>query len=252
MVVLMNYVDNPWKSEALDSEREEMQSKDPEKFGHIYLGRTRPAIEGAIYYNEVSALRQAGRLCNVPYDPMLKVHVVVDLGFNDFMSLLLVQRLASEIRVIRYIEDRLRTIPSYSQELRDLKYNWGKVYLPHDAKAKTLISANNPHGATAKEQFSKLNWDVEMVPNIDVEQGIRKGREVFARVAMDKTNAGELLNRLGRYRRHVTAEGQGTTPVHDDESHGADGYRYLAIVADQLTNDDAFPKIELKYEQVPA
>jgi phage terminase large subunit len=99
---------------------------------------------------------------------MLKVHVVCDLGFNDYMSLLLVQRLASEIRVIRYIEDRQRYIPSYSQELRDLSLNYGKLYLPHDGKARHLT------GSSAEEQFQKLGWEVEIVPDVGVEQGIRK------------------------------------------------------------------------------
>ena len=231
IVTKMNWQDNPWRSTVLDAAREKMRLESPDDYAHIYEGECRPAIEGAIYYKEVSALRSAGRLCNVPYDPMLKVHVITDLGFNDYMSLLLVQRLASEIRVIRYIEDRQRYIPSYSQELRDLKLNYGKLYLPHDGRAKHLT------GASAEEQFKALGWDVEIVPDIGIEQGIRKVREVFPRLYLDNTHASELLNRLGRYRRRVNAEGQASTPLHDDESHGADGARYLAIVADQLANE---------------
>lgn len=244
IVVKVNWDDNPWRSKALDQEREDMKRVDPDEYDHVYGGNVRSAVVGAIYYKEVTALRNTNRLCNVPYDPMLKVHIVVDLGFNDYMSLLLVQRLASEIRVIRYIEDRLRDIPSYSQELADLKLNWGSVWLPHDGAAKTLAAANNPHGATAEEQFKKLLWKTEIVPNIEKEQGIRKAREVFPRVVMDLTNASELLNRLGRYRRRVNAEGQASTPMHDDQSHGADGFRYLAIVADQLTNDAEKPIVD--------
>ena len=135
------------------------------------------------------------------------------------------------IRVIRYIEDRQRYIPSYSQELRDLKLNYGTLYLPHDGRARHLT------GTSAEDQFRALGWDVQIVPGEDVEQGIRKAREVFPRIYIDKTNASDLLNRLGRYRRRVNSEGQASTPVHDDESHGADGFRYLALVADQLTND---------------
>jgi phage terminase large subunit len=233
----MNWNDNPWRSVVLDIARERMQREAPDDYAHIYGGQCRPAVEGAIYYNEVSKLRQTGRLCNLPYDPMLKVHVITDLGFNDFMSLLLVQRLASEIRIIRYIEDRMRYIPSYSQELREIKangqgLNFGKLYLPHDGKAKHVT------GTSAEEQFRALGWDVEIVPSVDVEQGIRKAREVFPRVYVDKANASELVNRLGRYRRRVNSEGQASTPVHDDESHGADGFRYLSLVADQMSNDN--------------
>lgn len=231
IVTKMNWQDNPWRSTVLDAAREKMKRDAPDDYAHIYEGECRPAVEGAIYYNEVSKLRSSGRLCNVPYDPMLKVHVICDLGFNDFMSLILVQRLASEIRVIRYIEDRMRYIPSYHQELTDLKLNFGKLYLPHDGKAKHVT------GSSAQEQFEALGWSVEIVPDIGIEQGIRKVREMFSRFYIDKTNASELLNRLGRYRRRVNTEGQASTPVHDDESHGSDGTRYLAIVADQLSND---------------
>lgn len=233
VVTKIGWEDNPWRSKVLDARREQMRRDDPDEYAHVYGGECRPAVEGAIYYREVTALKSSGRLCNAPYDPMLKVHVVCDLGFNDFMSLLLVQRVASEIRVIRYIEDRMRYIPSYSQELKDLKLNYGKLYLPHDGKAKHVT------GTSAEEQFKSLGWDVEIVPNVDVEQGIRKAREVFPRVYVDKTHAGDLVNRLGRYRRRVNAEGQASTPVHDDESHGADGFRYMALVADQMQNESS-------------
>ena len=237
IVVSINWYDNPWKSDALDSERATMKRDDPEKYAHIYEGNCRPAVEGAIYYKEVSALRSQGRYHAVPYDPMLKVHVVADLGFNDYMSLLLVQRLASEVRVIRYIEDRKRDIPSYSVELKALNFNFGDIWLPHDARATTLTSSSNPIGATAEEQFRNLGWSVRIVPNINIEQGIRKARETFPRVHIDNREASELLNRLGRYRRHVKPDGQATIPVHDDQSHGSDGFRYMALIADQMTND---------------
>jgi phage terminase large subunit len=230
-VVHVNFTDNPWRSRVLDAERERMQRESPSDYAHIYLGGCRPAIEGAIYYSEVSQMRSSNRLTAVPYDPMLKVHVVCDLGFNDYMSLLLCQRVGSEIRVILYIEDRQRFIPSYSQELYDMKMNWGSLWLPHDGKANHLT------GASAQEQFQKLGWAVEIVPDVGIEQGIRKAREVFGRVLIDRENASELLNRLGRYRRRVNSDGQASTPMHDDESHGADGFRYLALVADQFTND---------------
>lgn len=238
IVTPISWEDNPWRSKVLDKRREQMKLENPEEYAHIYGGQCRPAVEGAIYYHEVSKLKNSGRLANVPYDPMLKVHVVVDLGFNDFMSLILVQRLASEIRIIRYIEDRMRYIPSYSQELYDLKLNYGTLYLPHDGKAKHVT------GSSAEEQFRALGWNVQIVEDIGIEQGIRKTREVFPRFYLDKTHASELLNRLGRYRRRVNSEGQASTPVHDDESHGADGTRYLAIVADQMSND-SHPKIDI-------
>lgn len=250
-VVNINWNDNPWRSEVLDNARKKMQAEDPDKFDHIYGGVCRAAVAGAIYYKEVSALRSSGRLHAVPYDPMLKVHVVCDLGYNDYMSLILVQRLASEVRVIRYIEDRQRDVASYSQELRDINVgtkerpvglNFGTIWLPHDARAETLAAASNKLGKTIEEQFQKLSWTTSIVPNIPLEHGIRSARSIFPRVHIDREHASELMNRLGRYRRRVSIDKAtgaqiSTMPVHDDESHGSDGFRYLSLVADQMTND---------------
>ena len=86
-----------------------------------------------------------------------------------------------------------------------------------------------------------LGRKVMQTPNMEVEAGIRRSREVFPRVYFNKESAGvmRLVECLKRYRRHVSkATGEPSRPVHDEYSHGADGFRYLCIVADKLTNSD--------------
>jgi hypothetical protein len=66
---------------------------------------------------------------------------VWDLGFNDSMSIILAQKVASEVRIIHYIEGTQRTLADYSAELKALTLdgqpiNWGNFYLPHDGFAK--------------------------------------------------------------------------------------------------------------------
>jgi phage terminase large subunit len=232
-VVHINFSDNPWRSKALDAERAHLKATDPDAYAHVYEGICRAAVEGAIYYKEVSALRQSGRIANVPYDPLLKVHAVWDLGYDDFMSILLVQRASSEIRVIGYVEDRHRTLADYDADLRAFNYNWGTFYLPHDGRARDYRS-----GRSAQEILNALGRKVEIVEDIGVEEGIRAARHIFPRCYFDKTHAAQLVNRLGRYRRKVNEQtGAGGAPVHDEHSHGADGFRYLAVVADQLNNN---------------
>lgn len=239
-IVQINYTDNPWRSKALDAEREQMQRESPDDFAHIYLGACRPAVEGAIYFKEVSALRAANRLCNVPYDPLLKVHRIWDLGWNDYMSVVFVQRQASEIRVIRYVEDNHKTYAEFIAEFERFGYRKGIDYLPHDGRAKSAESGRSPQMI-----LEQLGCTVEIVDEIGLENGIKAARMLFPRVYVDRENAGELVNRLGRYRRRINAEtGTATTPVHDDDSHGADAFRYLAVVADQLTNDD-FVRVDI-------
>lgn len=232
IVQKINFSDNPWRSKALDPEREHLKATDLDSYAHIWEGECRAAVEGAIYYKEVSQLRSSGRIGNVPHDPLLKVHAVWDLGYDDYMSILLVQRAASEIRVIGYIEDRQRTLADYDADLRSLPYNWGVFYLPHDGRARDYKS-----GRSAEEILTALGRKVEIVEDIGLEQGIQAARLIFPRCYFDKANAGQLVNRLGRYRRRVNEQtGSGGSPVHDEHSHGADGFRYLAVVADQMTN----------------
>jgi phage terminase large subunit len=240
VVVKLTYADNPWFPAELESERQHSQLTDPDEYDNIWEGACKAAVAGAIYAKEVQAAQDQGRVCNVPYDPMLKAHVVCDLGFNDQMSVIVVQRQLSEIRVIDYLEDSHRTLDDYSAELRDKRLNWGKLWLPHDAKHKTLAAA----GKSTEDLMRKLGWDVGIVPDVGVEPGIKLARMAFARTWFEKTKAERLMECLKRYKRNVpTTTGEPGAPVHDQYSHGADAFRYLSIVADQMKNEARMGKL---------
>lgn len=239
-VAEVNFSDNPWFSPELERERQDMLRRDPVGYRTVWEGKCRPAVEGAIYAREIEALVSDGRIRNVPYDPMLKVHTVWDLGFNDSMAIICVQAVAGEIRIVKYIEDSLRTLADYVADLQAMRWNWGTDFLPHDARAKDFKS-----GKSAEEIMRALQRNPRIVPNLSVEEGIRASRLVFSRCYFDKTNTAGLVNALKRYRRHVhqTTQEPGQ-PLHDAASHGADAFRYLAIVADQLRNESFGGRIE--------
>ena len=236
-VVQMNFEDNPWfKNTELVQERLDDQRtlKDTE-YAWKWLGRCKPAIEGAIYADEVAQAVEQGRITNVPYDPRLKVHVIFDLGWNDAMTMTLAQRQVSELRVIEYIEVNQRTLDWCSNELKGRGYNWGSLWLPHDGE-----HGDYKTGMSAKQMMERLGWDVQIVPNYPgaLEDGIRKARMALSRTYFDREKAARLVECLRRYRRNRPAStGEPGRPVHDEFSHGADGYRYLSVIADQLTNE---------------
>lgn len=236
-VVQMNFEDNPWfKNTELVQERLDDQRtlKDTE-YAWKWLGRCKPAIEGAIYADEVAQAVEQGRITNVPYDPRLKVHVIFDLGWNDAMTMTLAQRQVSELRVIEYIEVNQRTLDWCSNELKGRGYNWGSLWLPHDGE-----HGDYKTGMSAKQMMERLGWDVQIVPNYPgaLEDGIRKARMALPRTYFDRDKASRLVECLRRYRRNRPAStGEPGRPVHDEFSHGADGYRYLSVIADQLTNE---------------
>jgi phage terminase large subunit len=241
----VNWSDNPWFPQVLEAERLHMKQRDPIGYQTTWEGKCRPAVEGAIYAGEIADALDKYRVCNVPYAPGLKVHVIFDLGWNDSTAIILAQRHLSEIRIIEYIEDSHRTIDWFSAELMNKRLNWGKLWIPHDGKHKNLQT-----GKSIEDVLRALGWNVGIVPNQSVEIGIKVTRQAFPRVYFDKTKASALLQRLKRYRRNVpVTTNEPTSPLHDENSHGADAFRYMALVADQMGNEELFSK-KLKYESM--
>jgi phage terminase large subunit len=233
VTVKVNWSDNPWFPEVLDKERRSLFERDPEAYKNVWEGECRSAVEGAIYAKEVAALYESGRLRPCPYDPLLPVQTVWDLGWNDQMSVILVQR-ASEVRIIGYIEDSHRTLADYVAQLQALPYVWGEDWLPHDGRAKDFKS-----GKSAEEIMQTLGRKPRIVENLDVESGIKAARLMFPRVYFDPS-AERLLHCLKRYRRTINANTQEPgPPLHDEYSHGADAFRYLALSVDQMGNAPA-------------
>jgi len=236
--VELNWRDNPWFNPVLEQERQYCKEHYPDDYDNIWEGKCRSAVEGAIYFKQMQ--QAEGRVCNVPYDPMLKVHVVIDLGWNDAMAIGMVQKHGSELRIINYIEDSQKTLDDYSAELRKLNYNWGKVYLPHDGFAKSVQT-----GKSSAETMQALGWQVvpkEAIVQASVEEGIRQTRLMFPRLYFDKVKTERLVECLKRYRRHINRTTQAASgPLHDEYSHGADMLRYLCINSNSMVNESDIP-----------
>lgn len=240
-VVEVNYHDNPWFPSVLEQERQHCELTNKEDYGQIWEGKCRAAVAGAIYAVEVGDAIREQRICNVPYDPKLKVHTVWDLGWNDSMSIAMVQRLRSEIRIIDYIEDSHKTLDWYCAELGKRNWNWGNDYLPHDGRSKDYRT-----GKSAEEILKSFGRKPKITPEIGVEAGIKAARMAFRQAYFDKSKTSRLVECLKRYRRSVNNQTQEPgSPVHDEFSHGADCFRYVGVVADQMSNENerAFPTV---------
>lgn len=233
VLIPMSYRDNPWLSEKFLRGMEHLKATDPLAFENIYEGKCRAAAEGAIYTPEVTALAASKRVCNVPVDPLLAVHTVWDLGFNDSTAIIFVQRHLSELRIVDYLEDSQRNLASYVQELEKKGYRYGTHWLPWDgAEGKFKLLGE---GTAPESILRKLGLTVAIVPQADVEIGLKKARLIFPRCYFDRSNTTRLRECLKRYRRSIpVTTGEPSTPLHDEFSHGADAFRYLAMVADKM------------------
>jgi len=168
----------------------------------------------------------------------------MDLGWNDSMSICLVQKGVSDLRIIKYIEDDHRTLDSYSAELKNLPYNWGTMYLPHDGRTKDF-----KHGTSAEEIMRRHGWDVRIVPRLDVESGIKIARLNFHRCYFDKSTE-RLIECLKHYRRSISpSTNEPGAPLHDEYSHGADAFRYMAVSIDDMKNE-SWHNTEIRYSNI--
>ncbi len=234
--VEVNWSDNPWFNDVLEQERQNCLKYAPDDYDTIWEGKCRSSVIGAIYAKEMEQAQRDQRVTLLPYEPRLKVHVVFDLGWNDAMFISFVQRHLSSIRVIDCIKDSHRTLDDYAAEIKDRKYNLGKIWLPHDG-----YHADYKTGKTAdqilKGFFGKNA--VRPVPREGLEAGIKAARMMLAQTVFDKIKAAELVESIKRYRRAVNSTtSEPGAPLHDDASHGADNYRYIALCAEQMTNDE--------------
>jgi phage terminase large subunit len=241
----MSYDTNPWFPQVLEDERQEFLrqvesgARRQEEYDNIWGGKCKSSVTGAIYPEEIRKALDEGRLCPVPYDPLLMVHAVFDIGWNDKMAIGIVQSAASAVRLIDYVEDSHRTYDSYIDELLDKPYakRIRGLWLPHDAKA-----ANPQTGKSSVEIIETLvkgkHITVGVIPDIGVKPGIEAARQMFHRVYFDKVNCTPLFNRLRRYARVISPmTDEPGKPKHDENSHGADMFRYIAVIEKELTNE---------------
>jgi phage terminase large subunit len=240
-VVQINWNDNPWFPAELEQERLDMLKRDPDAYENIWEGKCKSVVDGAIYKREVEALYVDKRVRPMPYDPKLKVHTVWDLGFNDAMTIIFAQRSGTSMAIIDYIEDSHRTLAEYVADLKAKPYVYGHDWIPHDGASK-----DHKYGQSSEEVLRSLGRSVRVLPRDDVEEGIKAARLMFPRCYFDEAKTVRLLNCLKRYRRHISAStNEPSGPVHDEYSHGADAFRYLAMIADQLKNGDERKKVDM-------
>ena len=230
-VVQMNWRDNPWFPVVLEKERQDTLVRDPLSYANIWEGEPKRVSEGAIYRHEVVRMIEDKRVRPVPYDPLLKVHTVWDLGWNDAMTIGLWQRQSSEVRCIGYIEDSHRTLDSYIAQLEKHPYRWGIDFIPHDGRAR-----NTQTGKSTEEALQAMGRNVKVLPQLDVEEGIKAARMMFPRVYLDEKTE-RLQECLKRYQRSINqATREPGGPLHDEYSHGADMFRYAAMAVEEMGN----------------
>jgi phage terminase large subunit len=226
LVIKTSYHDNNWLSDESKQKIDTLREKDPDTFHHVYEGATRSTVEGAIYKSEIQAAETAGRIREVPFDPMMPVDTFWDLGFADRVSIWAAQRTPFEIRILRYFEGDHQAIDYYLREMQTWGYVFGTCFLPWDGGTRSLGT-----GKSIEEIMRGKGFKVRVNRQLSVADGINAVRTLFPQLYFDAKLCADGLQYLRRYQwGPATALGvPRSQPLHDDASHPADALRTLAV-----------------------
>lgn len=244
VVEKINWNDNPYFPEVLDLERKTLQARDIEAYNNVWEGIPRQTIDGAIFAKEMTMAELEGRITNVPYDATKGVHVVFDLGWNDFTAIWFVQLFPTETRLIRYLEDNQQTISYWLTKIQSYGYMIDTIWLPHDAKAKSLGT-----GKSIEEIVRQTGHKTKVLDRVPVADSINAARTMFSKCYFDRNNCEEGLQCLRHYRYDVDPETKmfSQKPLHDHYSNGADAFRYIGLMINEPRK--AAPKRVVPYVQ---
>ncbi len=185
------------------------------------------AIKGAYYGQLLDQAERDGRICSVPYEPILPVYTAWDLGVSDSTSIWFFQaERGGALRVIDYYEASGEGLPHYAGILEAKDYNYGGHIGPHDLAVRELGS-----GKSRIEIARSLGIRFEVAPSIPVQDGINAVRTMLPKCWFDRAKCHEGIESLRHYRREFNDK-MGDfkdKPLHDWTSHAADAFRYLAV-----------------------
>ena len=251
VVVEINWDDNKYFPEVLNRERLHCKKVTPDDYDNIWEGKCRTSIVGAIYARELREMEFTQRIRPTPYDPRYQVHCIWDLGWNDAMTIVMVQKVSPSVaNIINYFEDSFQRYDEVVRDLRMLNYNWGWDWLPHDA-----AQGNPQTGTNAFVTLKRLGRKVRPpTKRTDPEARIKAARMMFPRIYIDPSDfskrretgwlgGARLLECLRHYRRTIpqitksNPEPEPATPKHDQYSHGCDAFGAMAEVIDQIVDD---------------
>lgn len=198
-----------------------------EEFDQEWYLSVEASIKGAYYARQIAAARKEGRITRVPYDAALPVDTDWDLGMADKMTIWFSQSLRSgEVRLIDYYENSGLGIEHYAGVLRERGYSYGEHWAPDDIKVRELGT-----GKSRLEVAEGFGIRFKITEKLGVQEGIDAARRLFARCWFDAEKCEQGIECLTHYRKgwNDTLSQFTNEPVHDWSSHGADGFRGLAV-----------------------
>lgn len=237
VVTPMNWRDNPWWPAVLEAERVELWNKAQQsrrkmdEYMWIWEGRTKAAVEGAVYSEELAVATAQGRITEVPYTKGIPVDTYWDLGRSDATAVVLAQRSHGRRNIINYYENTGHHIDHYLEWMQQVAEEYGYVYgthhLPHDAENQLV---GQKHSVASQVRADGVRRVKVIKRPTRKANGINAGRTVFGISYFDREKCDVLLGHARRYHYGVSEKGiRSLEPVHDEHSNAMDAWQTLGL-----------------------
>lgn len=244
--IMINWRDNPWFPEVLRKEMAHDFAIDPDKAEHIWNGAY-GAGQGAILARWVNQAERDGRISDdVVYDPYgAPIEISSDIGFRDTASWWYWQRKINGYSILKYEGasglDADDWIPLIQANIKSLGARLGKIWLPHDARAKTFQSKHS-----SMERFLSGFSDkyVGVIPQTKKLDQISAARAVITRCEFNKTLCEEGLDGLSAWEYEYNEETNvfSREPLHNWASHPSDAFSYGCQMMQMVSPPAAEPE----------
>ena len=214
--------------DPVDLERlKHLPGSDEDTFNQEFECDFHAANRGAYYARQINQLETTH--CGIfPYDPDRQVLTFWDIGHTDDTSIWFGQTDGETFRIIDFFSESGYSVDSCLDMLADKPYVYGMGYLPHDAKNKSFQT-----GKSTRELMWERKFQLTIVPNLSVQDGIQAVRKTLPRVYFNTANpkVKEGVNALKMYSREWDDMKQvyKNVPLHNWASHPADAFRMFAL-----------------------
>lgn len=228
LVLNVNHDLNPYFPDRLRGLMEKDRAENYQKYLNVWEGHCKQAVEGSIYAEQLEKARGAGRIDAFPYDDRYPVSVFMDIGWNDFTSIWLLQFVNHQPRLIGTYQNQFQKTPHYVSVLQDLKYRYDRIVLPHDADNE---HANADRTWTQIFRSSFPNCNVYAGKRQAVEMRLEAAKNMFDLFQFDKVGTQDGRSALAHYHFAVdpVTKKQTREPFHGPESNYADAFGYMCL-----------------------
>lgn len=250
VVLAVNWNDNPWFPDELHREMMDDFARDSDKADHIWNGAY-GATQGAILAKWVNQAIREGRVTSdVEFDrDGAPLEISCDLGYRDTACFWFWQRTLGGFRVLSYDADTGLDADDWIPRIRDkvaelgASAKLGKIWLPHDARAKTFQSKH-----TTIERFAQA-FGVDkcaIVPQSKKIDQISAARAVMPRCEFNKDRCETGMDGLIAWEYSYNEELGvfSREPIHNWASHPSDAFCYGAQVMQEIAPkpEETLPK----------